>query len=76
MAWQADKCLLRVCLKQAKMSMVQLSEKTGISISQLSDYASDRRGMSLNNAKTLSKALECRIEDLYTWVEIRRGGRD
>jgi len=39
---------------------------TNIPLEQLHGYL-DKKVMNLNNAMTISKALNCNIEDLYVW---------
>lgn len=62
------KCLLSNLLERSKMTQVDLSVITGISKQQLNRYInSDNGAMSLSNARLISKALNCKIEDLYEW---------
>lgn len=61
------KCLLLTLLERSKMTQVDLSIATGISKQQLSKYVNSNRAMSLSNARLISKALNCKIEDLYEW---------
>jgi putative transcriptional regulator len=61
------KCLLLNILNRKRMSQVDLSEVTGISKTQISEYISDSRRMSLPNAKLIAHALNCHIDDLYEW---------
>lgn len=66
-------CLLRHRLKKADMSQRKLSEITGISEQHISAYANNHRIMKLHNARAISKAIGCRIEDLYEWIELDKG---
>jgi transcriptional regulator with XRE-family HTH domain len=76
LAYVSRRCLLRERLKKANMTQKQLSQKLGMPISQISDYANDRRTMTLNTAKTISSAIPgCSIEQLYEWEEVRRSER-
>lgn len=43
-----------------------LAANTGIPESTLDDYLT-KKVMTLNNAMTISKELNCKIEDLYVW---------
>ena len=49
------------------MDLVGLEKNTNIPRSQLNDYLS-KKVMSLNSAMTISKELNCKIEDLYVWT--------
>lgn len=61
------RCLLQNILYKRGMSQLDLSHKTGISTSQISDYVKQRRIMSLPTAKRIAIALNCHIDDLYEW---------
>ena len=61
------KCLLSNLLAASKMTPTDLSVKTGISIYQLSKYIHNKSDMSLSTARIISKALKCKIDDLYQW---------
>lgn len=63
------RCLLQDILNSSKLSQVDLSIKTGISTTQLSDYKSKNRVMSLKNARVIAQALNCNMDDLYEWLE-------
>jgi len=60
-----EQCLLNDILNRIGMTQVQLSDLTGLSKSQISDYANNRRRMSLKNAKLIAYATSCHIDDLY-----------
>lgn len=62
-------CQLPKLLSQRGIMQYQLSERTGISPTQISDYVTNRRMMSLKNATIIAGILGCQVEDLYTWVE-------
>lgn len=49
------------------MDLDGLERNTKIPRSQLDDYMS-KKVMSLNSAMTISKELNCKIEDLYVWT--------
>jgi len=48
------------------MDLKSLERNTNIPQTQLNDYLS-KKVMNLNTAMTISKELNCRIEDLYIW---------
>jgi transcriptional regulator with XRE-family HTH domain len=70
MPYKAGRCLLSDRLKEADMTPLQLSEKTGIALSQLSEYLHSKRTMSFSNAKTIAEAVGCSMDDLYEWIHI------
>lgn len=55
------------------MTQQELSEKTGMAKTQISDYINNRRIMSIKNAKRIAYVLKCHIDDLYEWK--RSGGK-
>lgn len=60
------RCLIQDLLDQRGMTRLQLSDMTGMSVSQISDYINGtRKSMSLKNAKLIATALKCHIDDLY-----------
>lgn len=61
------KCLLPKLLKESYMTPSDLSDKTGISIHQLSKYINNKSHMSLQTALIISWALKCDVADLYNW---------
>lgn len=61
------KCLLGDILYKKDMTQIDLEIITGISKTQINEFINNRRVMSLNNAKIISDALNCLIEDLYEW---------
>lgn len=61
------KCLLPQILDKKRMTPTELSDKTGISINQLSAYINNKRAMSLQTARIVATALNCYIDDLYEW---------
>jgi transcriptional regulator with XRE-family HTH domain len=70
--YEAGKCLLLRRLYEQKMSQQDLADKINMKASQINDYIHNRKKMSLNNAKTISKAVYCSIDDLYEWHQVRR----
>ena len=64
--YKAKKSNLKDLLAKNGMDLESLERNTHIPKSQLNDYIS-KKVMSLNSAMTISKELNCRIEDLYVW---------
>ena len=55
--------------KKGRMTQTELSEKTGIAVSQLSAYENNKR---IPNAITLwkiSRVLNCRVDSLYRFKD-------
>ncbi|WP_429744518.1 helix-turn-helix domain-containing protein [Bacillus salipaludis] len=65
--YKAKKSNLKEILSKNSMDLDCLERNTNIPKSQLNDYLS-KKVMSLNNAMTISKELNCQIEDLYVWT--------
>jgi predicted transcriptional regulator len=65
--YKAKKSNLKALLSKNGMDLVGLEKNTNIPRSQLNDYLS-KKVMSLNSAMTISKELNCKIEDLYVWT--------
>lgn len=61
------KCLLQNLLNRRHMTQVDLSDLTGISKTQISEYIANTRKMSLANAKLIAYVLKCHMDDLYEW---------
>ncbi|SDX04439.1 helix-turn-helix transcriptional regulator [Paenibacillus sp. PDC88] len=70
MAYKPGRCLLTVRLRELRKSQTWLAEQTGILKSQISDYANNRRTMSLATAMTIAAAIGCYIDDLYERIEV------
>lgn len=49
--------------------MSGLERNTGIPEDQLNEYLT-KKVMSLNAAMTISRELNCQIEDLYVWAKV------
>lgn len=64
--YKAKKSNLKELLTKSNTKLDVLAANTNISIEQLNEYL-DKKVMNLNNAMTISKELDCTIEDLYTW---------
>lgn len=69
MVYKPGRCLLKQRLKEIGRTQQWLSEITGITKSQISDYATNRRVMTLSTAKTIANAIGCNIDDLYEWFK-------
>lgn len=65
-AYKAKKSNLKELLTKSNTELDVLADKTNIPIEQLRDYL-DKKVMNLNNAMTISKELNCSVEDLYIW---------
>ncbi|NEU27070.1 helix-turn-helix transcriptional regulator [Paenibacillus polymyxa] len=72
MVYKPGRCLLTQELKRIRRSQQWLSEETGIAKSQISEYANNKRQMSLATAMTIAAALGCYIDDLYERIECSR----
>lgn len=64
---KAVKCLLPTILDQQHMTAAELSIKTNISKSSISEYMHNRNKMSIDTAATIAYALNVNIKDLYEW---------
>jgi DNA-binding Xre family transcriptional regulator len=64
--YKAKKSNLKDLLSKKGMDMESLERNTSIPQTQLNDYLS-KKVMNLNTAMTISKELNCSIEDLYIW---------
>lgn len=64
--YKAKKSNLKDLLAKNGMDLDSLEQNTQIPKSQLNDYIS-KKVMNLNAAMTISKELNCQIEDLYVW---------
>jgi putative transcriptional regulator len=61
------KCLLLNLLEKRRLTQADIAAMTGISKTQINEYISNTRRMSLANAYLISCALKCHVEELYTW---------
>ncbi|WP_025682766.1 helix-turn-helix domain-containing protein [Paenibacillus maysiensis] len=69
MAIKPGRCLLKQRLREIRKDQQWLSEVTGIAKSQISEYANNRRLMSLTTAMNIAAAIRCHIDDLYERIE-------
>ena len=65
--YKARKSNLKDLLSKNGMDLDSLEKNTNIPRSQLDGYIS-KKVMNLNTAMTISKELNCQIEDLYVWA--------
>jgi putative transcriptional regulator len=65
------KCLLLKILNRKHMSQADLSDLTGISKTQISEYINNNRKMSLSNAFLIACVLRVHVEDLYDYKIIQ-----
>lgn len=61
------KCLLQNILDEKGWDQVTLAEKTGLSKSQINDYISNRRKMSLKNLYLVAYAVNRPTDSLYQY---------
>ncbi len=64
--YKAKKSKLHTLLKKNNMDLEVLEQKTKIPKVQLEQFLT-KKVMNLNSAMTISKELNCQIEDLYEW---------
>jgi DNA-binding Xre family transcriptional regulator len=64
--YKAKRSNLKELLSKNGMTLDNLESNTNIPRSQLDNYIS-KKVMTLNSAMTISKELNCQIEDLYVW---------
>ena len=69
--YKAKRSNLKSLLSKNNTKLDVLSASTGIPESKLNEYLSTKV-MTLNNAMTISKELDCKIEDLYVW-DVKEG---
>jgi DNA-binding Xre family transcriptional regulator len=65
-SYKAKRSNLKTILSKNNTKLDALAVNTGIPKSTLDDYLS-KKVISLNNSMTISKELNCKIEDLYEW---------
>ncbi|MCQ6267162.1 helix-turn-helix transcriptional regulator [Fictibacillus sp. WQ 8-8] len=68
--YKPKKSNLKSLIADKNMKIQALSKKTNISVDQLNDYQS-KKVMSLSNAMTIAKELDCQIEELYDWKVVK-----
>ncbi|OKP81593.1 transcriptional regulator [Paenibacillus sp. P3E] len=70
MGYKPGRCLLKQRLREIGKTQQWLSEVTGLSKAQISDYANNRKVMKLSTAKTIATAIGCNIDDLYEFIKV------
>lgn len=70
MGYVPGRCLLKQRLKEIRKTQQWLAETTGLTKAQISDYANNRKVMSLPTAKTIAAAIGCHIDDLYEFRKV------
>ena len=64
--YKAKRSNLKELLSKNGLTLDNLESNTNIPRDQLDNYMS-KKVMNLNSAMTISKELNCQIEDLYVW---------
>ena len=64
--YKAKRSNLKALLTKNSMNLKGLEKNTNIPLEQLNGYIS-KKVMNLSTAMTISKELNCTIEDLYDW---------
>lgn len=52
------------------MTQVELADKMGVRVQQVSKYVRDERKMSLQTAINIAAIIKCHVEDLYEIIEV------
>ncbi|MCY7794138.1 helix-turn-helix transcriptional regulator [Bacillus spizizenii] len=68
--FKVGKCRIPELCKEIGIEHAQLAAKVGLDKSRISDYASLRNIPNIELAYNIARALGCRLEDLYEWVEV------
>jgi putative transcriptional regulator len=68
--YKVGRCRIQELLDARGMTQQQLADMTGMSKQYVNDKIRNRgkHGMWIDSAKTISRALNCSIEDLYEWI--------
>lgn len=70
---QFGKCLLLDLLHKRGWNQNMLCEMTGLKKSQVSEYANNRRTMSLKTAIVIAHVIGCHVEELYENTIVGKG---
>lgn len=70
LAYKVGKCLLLEILQSAGMTQTDLATRMDIKVQQINKYVHERQKMSYEVAKNISVILNCRMDDLYEWIEV------
>lgn len=71
MAYKVGRCLLSQHLRRIGMTPQELATRLHMPISQISDYANNRKIMGLKNAKSIASVIGITIDELYEWSLIK-----
>ncbi len=52
------------------MTQTDLATRMDIKVQQINKYVHERQKMSYEVAKNISVILNCRMDDLYEWIEV------
>ncbi|WP_405113720.1 helix-turn-helix domain-containing protein [Paenibacillus sp. FSL K6-1217] len=69
MGYKPGRCLITDILHKKRKNQQWLSEESGIAKSLISEYARNKRLMTIGTAKTIATALNCHIDDLYDFFQ-------
>jgi transcriptional regulator with XRE-family HTH domain len=72
MAYRIGRCLLSKRLRLVGMTQTQLAERLGVQRQQVSRWARNEQGMSLESAYNVATILDCYMDDLFEWIPIRK----
>lgn len=62
-------CRLHILLDKNCLTLTELSLKLDMSLQQLSQYANNKRIMSISTARKVAQFFEITIDDLYEWID-------
>lgn len=65
------RCLLGEILSKSSINQRQLAHLSGKTESQISEYITGTRRMSLTTAVNIARIVGCNAEDLYEWTSIK-----
>lgn len=68
--YKPKKSNLKALISKKNIKIDALSKNTNISVEQLNDYQT-KKVMSLSNAMTIAKELDCQVEELYDWKVVK-----
>ena len=60
------KCNLKDLRKYARMTQADLSAKTDITISMISEYENNKSTPTIYSLWKIAKALDCKVDDIYS----------
>lgn len=69
MGYVPGRCLLKKRLREIRKTQQWLAGELKMPKAQVSDYANNRKVMSLATAKTIAMKLGCYIDELYDFYE-------